>query len=85
MNTKYTRFALAAVLYTAFAVYLYRPYFRGFTSLRVQDMFVANVCMASLGCYVLSRRWVAGFVESFFAGAVYGFGPFTALGHLYWA
>jgi hypothetical protein len=76
MNTKYTRFALAAVLYTAFAVYLYRPYFRGFTSLRIQDLFVANVCLASLGCYVLSRRWIAGFAESFFAGAVYGFGPF---------
>jgi hypothetical protein len=26
---------------------------------------------------VLSRRWVAGFVESFFAGAIYGFGPFV--------
>ncbi len=76
MNTKYTRFALAAVVYTAFAVYLYQPYFRGFTSLRIQDLFIANVCIASLGCYVLSRRWVAGFVESFFAGAVYGFGPF---------
>jgi hypothetical protein len=25
---------------------------------------------------VLSRRWVAGFSESFFAGAIYGFGPF---------
>jgi len=76
MNTKYTRFALAAIVYTAFAVYLYQPYFKGFDTLRLQDMFVANVCFASLGCYVLSRRWVAGFVESFFAGAVYGFGPF---------
>ncbi len=35
-----------------------------------------NVCLASLGCYVLSRRWVSGFGESFFAGAIYGFGPF---------
>jgi hypothetical protein len=76
MNTKYTRFALAGVLYTAFAVYLYQPYFKGFASLRIQDLFVANVCFASLGCYVLSRRWIAGFAESFFAGAVYGFGPF---------
>jgi len=76
MNTKYTRFALAAIVYTAFAVYLYQPYFKGIDALRLQDMFVANVCFASLGCYVLSRRWVAGFVESFFAGAVYGFGPF---------
>jgi len=77
MNTKYTRFALAAVVYAAFAVYLYRPYFKGFGSLRLQDLFVANICLASLGAYVLSRRWVAGFAESFFAGAVYGFGPFA--------
>jgi hypothetical protein len=77
MNTKYTRFALAAVVYTAFAVYLYRPYFKGFAALRLQDLFVANACLASLGCYVLSRRWMAGFAESFFAGAVYGFGPFS--------
>jgi hypothetical protein len=71
------RFAAAAVIYAVFAVYLYRPYFRGFGSLRLQDLFVANVCLASLGCYVLSRRWVAGFAESFFAGAVYGFGPYV--------
>ncbi len=30
-----------------------------------------------MGCFVLSRRWVASFWGSFFAGAVYGFGPFT--------
>jgi len=77
MNTKYTRFALAAVVYTAFAVYLYRPYFKGFNALQLQDLIVANFCLASLGCYVLSRRWMAGFAESFFAGAIYGFGPFS--------
>ena len=77
MNTKYTRFALAAVVYTAFAVYLYRPHFKGFDALQLQDLFVANICLASLGTYVLSRRWVAGFTESFFAGAIYGFGPFA--------
>jgi hypothetical protein len=77
MNKKYTRFALAAGIYTVFAVYLYHPYFKGFNSLRLQDLFVANICLASLGCYVLSRRWVAGFAESFFAGAVYGFGPYV--------
>ncbi len=77
MTKKYTRFAVAAVVYTAFAVYLYRPYFNGFGSLRLQDLFVANICLASLGTYVLSRRWVAGFPESFFAGAIYGFGPFA--------
>jgi hypothetical protein len=77
MNMKYTRFAVAAAVYAAFAVYLYQPYFKGLNSPRLQDLFVVNVCLASLGCYVLSRRWVAGFAESFFAGAVYGFGPFA--------
>ena len=77
MTKKYARFALAAAVYTAFAVYLYRPYFKGFGSLRLQDLFVANICLACLGTYVLSRRWVAGFTESFFAGAIYGFGPFA--------
>ena len=77
MNTKYTRFALAAVVYSVFAAYLYRPYFKGFDALQLQDLIVANICLACLGCYVLSRRWVAGFAESFFAGAIYGFGPFV--------
>jgi len=76
MSKKYTRFAIAAAVYAAFAVYLYRPYFTGVGSLRLQDLFVLNVCLASLGTYVLSRRWVSGFAESFFAGAVYGFGPY---------
>ena len=75
--SKFGRFAAAAVIYAVFAGYLYRPYFRGFGSLGFRDLFVANVCLASLGCYVLSRRWVAGFAESFFAGAVYGFGPYA--------
>jgi hypothetical protein len=71
------RFAAAALLYAGFAAYLYRPYFKGFGALRLQDLFVANVCLASLGCFVLSRRWVPSFWGSLFAGAVYGFGPFT--------
>jgi len=75
-KTKYAKFAAAAIIYVAFAVYLYQPYFKGFSALRLRDLFVVNVCLASLGCYVLSRRWVAGFGESFFAGAIFGFGPF---------
>jgi len=70
------RFLAAAIIYVAFAVYLYQPYFKGINALRLRDLFVVNVCLGSLGCYVLSRRWVAGFGESFFAGAIYGFGPF---------
>jgi len=67
----------AASIYVAFAVYLYQPHFKGFNALRLRDLFVVNVCLASLGCYVLSLRWVSAFAGSFFAGAVYGFGPFT--------
>jgi len=75
--TKHTKFAGAAIVYFAFATYLYRPYYKGLSALQLQDLFVLSTCLASLGCYVLSRRWVAGFVESFFAGALYGFGPFS--------
>ena len=70
------KFIAAAIIYAVFAVYLYQPYFKGFNALRLRDLFVVNVCLGSLGCYVLSRRWMAGFGESLFAGAIYGFGPF---------
>ncbi|MHC4536085.1 MAG: hypothetical protein ACYS6K_19210 [Planctomycetota bacterium] len=68
------RFFTAGIIYMVFAGHLYWPYLSKFD--RWQYLLVMNVCLASLGCYVLSRRWVAGFAESFFAGAIYGFGPF---------
>ena len=68
------RFFTAGIVYAVFAGHLYRPYLSRFD--KWQYLLVVNVCLASLGCYVLSRRWVAGFAESFFAGAIYGFGPF---------
>jgi len=71
---------VAAIVYAGFAVYLYQPYFKHFNTL--QYLLVINVCLASLGCFVLSRRWVSSFAGSFFAGTIYGFGPF-ALGLLY--
>jgi hypothetical protein len=36
-----------------------------------------NAPLAAMGCYVLSRRWMSSFLGSFFAGAIYGFGPFV--------
>ncbi|MBN1505413.1 MAG: hypothetical protein JW955_01135 [Sedimentisphaerales bacterium] len=66
---------LAAALYVAFAVYLYYPYFGGFT--RRQWFLPINACAAAFGCFLLSRRWVAAFAGSLLAGAVYGFTPFT--------
>jgi len=72
-----SKFAATAVVYAAFAVYIYYPYFKGFNALRLRDFFVINICLACLGCFVLSRRWISGFVASFFAGLIYGFGPFS--------
>lgn len=65
----------AAVLYVAFAAYLYQPYFvdfHGFQYLRP-----VNTCLGAMGCFLLSRRWLSSFAGSFFAGAIYGFGPFS--------
>ncbi len=70
-----SKFAAAAVMYGSFAVYLYQPCFKNFD--KFQYLLVVNVCLASLGCFVLSRRWVVCFAGSFFAGAIYGFGPFV--------
>jgi hypothetical protein len=75
LNKRYIKFATAAILYAGFAVYLYQPYFKNFN--KPQYLLVVNVCLASLGCFVLSRRWVASFCGSFFAGAIYGFSPFS--------
>jgi len=68
------KFFAAGAIYAAFAVYLYQPYLGSFN--RWQYLLVVNPSLASLGCYVLSRRWVSSSVGSFFAGAIYGFGPF---------
>ena len=74
MSRAFIKFITAAFFYIAFAVYLYQPYFKYFD--RLQFLLVINVSLAALGCYVLSRRWMAAFGASFFAGAIYGFGPF---------
>jgi hypothetical protein len=70
-----TRHFMALAAYVAFAAYLYQPYWRNFQ--RWEYLFLVNSPLAAVGCYVLSRRWVSSFVASFFAGAIYGFGPFT--------
>jgi hypothetical protein len=74
MSKPFGRFAAAAVVYIGFAVYLYQPHFSTFTKL--QFLILVNVCLASLGCFALSRRWVSSFIGSLFAGVIYGFGPF---------
>jgi len=68
------RHIAATVLYVAFAVYLYQPRFGTLTGW--QWLLPVNACVAALGAYVLSRRWVPGFTGALLAGLVYGFGPF---------
>ncbi|MHC4753605.1 MAG: hypothetical protein ACYTBP_00550 [Planctomycetota bacterium] len=66
---------LAAVLvYCVFAFYLYQPYFYQLN--RFEYLVVLNCIVGALGCFILSCRWVASFWGAFFAGAIYGFGPF---------
>jgi hypothetical protein len=74
-KNKYAMFIAATLVYFGFAVYLYQPYYQTFHGF--QNLLVVNLFLAALGCYVLSRRWVSGFIESLSAGAIYGFGPFT--------
>lgn len=74
-KNKYVMFFGAALVYTGFSVYLYQPYLDKFQ--RFQNLLTINLIFAALGCFILSRRWVCGFIESLLAGALYGFGPFT--------
>jgi hypothetical protein len=67
--------ALAGAIYAGFSLYLYQPYFGHLR--RWEHLLILNVFVASMGCFLLSRRWVSGFAGSLFAGAVYGFGPFV--------
>lgn len=69
-----TRHFMALAVYVAFAAYLYQPYRQNFQ--RWEYLFLVNSPLAAVGCYVLSRRWVSSFAGSFFAGVIYGFGPF---------
>ncbi|MGA1980363.1 MAG: hypothetical protein ABSG99_07380 [Sedimentisphaerales bacterium] len=75
MSKTFSRPTAAAVVYIGFAVYLYQPHFKTFNKL--QYLILINVCLASLGCFALSRRWVSSLLGSLFAGAIYGFGPFA--------
>lgn len=72
--SKFIKFITAVLVYFAFSVYLYQPYFQRFD--RFQYALVVSVAAGAVGCYLLSRRWTRSFFGSFVAGAIYGFGPF---------
>jgi hypothetical protein len=66
--------AFAAVLYIIFCAYLFQPHLKKFDAVHYLVPF--NFCAGAFGCYLLSNRWVSGFGGRFFAGVIYGFGPF---------
>jgi hypothetical protein len=70
-----SEFIIAGAIYSAFAIYLYQPYLKDLAPERLA--LPLNASLASLGCYLLSRRWIASFPGTFFAGIIYGFGPFA--------
>ncbi|MHC4122296.1 MAG: hypothetical protein ACYSSI_01880 [Planctomycetota bacterium] len=75
MDKKVLKFTAAAIIYVCFSLYLYQPHFEKFKP--IEYLYIINTVFASLGCFVLSRRWISSFSGSFFAGAIYGFGVFV--------
>jgi hypothetical protein len=67
-------FLLVVFVYILFAVYLFYPCLKksGPDGL----LFIFSAAIASVGAFLLSRRWTSDFLGSFFSVALYGFGPF---------
>jgi len=73
IDDNFRKFISAGLIYFGAAIYLYQPYFNRFSFF--QFIRLANVCIAGLGAYTISRQQVFSFWGSFFAGLLYGFGP----------
>ena len=73
-------FLAAALLYAAFATFLFWP------DSRIDYVFIFSTTTAAIGTCLLSRRWIADQIGAFFAGALYGFGPFfISLVRFHWS
>ena len=68
--------AAAAGLYALMAVVLFSPHARTLSS-SFRLLYAVNPPTAALGVFLLSRRWVSGWMPSAAAGLLYGFGPFA--------
>ncbi|NLK40985.1 MAG: hypothetical protein GX298_02885 [Planctomycetes bacterium] len=66
---------MAATFYGLWAVLLFFPFSDSLrTSFRL--FYAINPALGAMGIFLLSRRWVAGWMPSLIGGLVYGFGPF---------
>ena len=75
MNKKLLSFVSAFLLYGVFAAWLLFPHTNKLTG--YENIFYAFPPIASLGVFVLSRRYANSFLAGLTCGAVYGFGPFA--------
>ncbi len=66
---------LAAGMYGLCAFFLFGPYASTLSS-SFRLLYATNPAIGAFGLYLLSRRWVAGWMPGVLAGLLYGFGPF---------
>ena len=74
-------FVLAVVIYAAFAGWLFWPHLAKLAGL--QRIFLITPVVSAAGVFILGRRYVNSFIARFFAGVIYGFGPFAAAFYCY--
>lgn len=65
---------VAVLVLLAFARYLYKPHWFQLGGLKM--LIPLSSIIASVGCYVVSRRWLSSFGASLLAACIYGFAPF---------
>jgi hypothetical protein len=71
-----TLFFAAVLIYVSFAAWLFWPHLGKLAG--SQRVFLVTGVISASGVFVLGRRYVNSFVASFFAGVIYGFGPFAS-------
>lgn len=67
---------ITAVCYAGWTAMLFAPHRASLSSLKI--LFAVAGPLAAMGVFLLSRRWLSGWMPSAAAGLVYGFGPFGA-------
>jgi hypothetical protein len=75
MNKRILSFVFALLLYSVFVVWLFLPHKDKLTG--YENIFYSFPVIASLGVFLISRRYSASFFAGLAGGAVYGFGSFA--------